>query len=452
MTDTIRSAIGSILSLLPVVITLGALGGLGYWGYRNDWKAPSLGVLLGRVDVEKKDEGEKSEKPEESARDQLAAEDKPLHLVKLASAEVMETAQIKAVPVEEQDIPEHVTANGEILFNQKRYAHLSSRAPGSVWSVEKHEGDEVKKGDVLALISCPEVGTLKIELQQALVENEYRKHELDRLEKGERGIAQHELHDARFFLRKAQNQIRSYQQSLLNLGLSIHSEELAALNDKQIALKLLTLGIPDSLLQRLDAAKLTNNLLPMYAPFDGVVTRRDLVIGEVVNTTMPLFDVADLQELWLMLNVRAEDIHKVRLGQDVRFAIDADAQDTPTAKIDWISTQADEKTRTVLVRGVVPNPQGRLRPFTFGTGRIVIGQNRRVTVPNEALQWDGHSHLVFVQGEKPTEFQPARVRLGTRHEKFTEILSGVKAGQLIATSGSHVLLSEMLKERISGDD
>ena len=75
-----------------------------------------------------------------------------------------------------------------------------------------------------------------------------------------------------------------------------------------------------------------------------------------------------------------------------------------------------------------------------------------MTAPNEALQFDGRSHLVFVRGQSPTEFQPVRVKLGSRHDEFTEIVSGVQPGQIIATSGSHVLLSEMLKKRIGGED
>jgi cobalt-zinc-cadmium efflux system membrane fusion protein len=141
-------------------------------------------------------------------------------------------------------------------------------------------------------------------------------------------------------------------------------------------------------------------------------------------------------------------------GQDVIFHLDGADVDAPLAKIVWVSPEVDEKTRTVVVRAEVPNREGNLRPRTFGSARIVVARNKRLTVPNEALQFDGQSHLVFVQKESPTKFQPVRVTLGPRHElgKFTEIVSGVEAGQTIAVAGSHVLLSVMLKGRIEGDD
>jgi membrane fusion protein, heavy metal efflux system len=227
------------------------------------------------------------------------------------------------------------------------------------------------------------------------------------------------------------------------------------LSDEQVAARLRTLGIPDSLLQGLDESSLTNNLLPMYAPFDGMVIKRDIVKGEIVDPTKPQFVLADLSRLWICLHLHLEDVGRLKVGQEVAFHLDGPNEDAPPAKIVWISAAVDEQTRTVPVRADVANPQGRLRPNTFGDARILVGRQKRLIVPNEALQFDGTSYLVFVRGERSesaTEYLPRRVQLGPRHEEFTVVLSGVEAGQTIATSGSHVLLSEMLRERIGGDD
>ena len=229
-------------------------------------------------------------------------------------------------------------------------------------------------------------------------------------------------------------------------------DELSRLSDEQVADRLRTLGIPGSLLQGLDASTLTSNLLPMYAPFDSMVIKRDIVIGEVVNPTTPQFVLADLSRLWIMLHVRLEDVGKLSDGQEVLFHLNGANEDVPLAKINWISAEVDEKTRTVSVRADVDNPKGRLRPNTFGDARILVREHKRLTVPNGALQFDGSAHVVFARGATDTEFQPLRVELGPRHPDFTVVLSGVKAGQKIAISGTHVLLSEMQKERIGDDD
>ncbi len=413
-----------------------------YLGVEN----PALPVLL-RREADKTEETKKKEEKEVSG-----SVDQPLPLVPLPSEEAAEAAGIKVTAVEERDVGEYVTAFGEIDFDQNRYAHLSSRAAGTAWSVQKNAGDQVKKGEVLALIAAPELAKIKFDLQQTLLLVDTRARLLRRRRETKGAIAPQLVDEAEASLRKARIRLFGYQQSLQDLGLTVHHEDLAKLSEEEIAVRLRTLGIPDSLLQRLDAATLTSNLLPMYAPFDGVVVKRDIVTGEIVNTTTPQFVVADVRRLWLLLHVRLEDADPLAERQDVAFDLDGPGGKAPPTKVAWVSAEVDEKTRTVTVRADVPNPDGRLRPHTLGTGRILVGQARRRIVPNEALQFDGQSHLVFARGESATEYQPLRVKLGPRHDAFTEIVSGVRAGQLIATSGSHVLLSELLKKRIGGED
>jgi cobalt-zinc-cadmium efflux system membrane fusion protein len=466
-----------ILARVPAVLTFAALGGVLWWGYKFDWKIPRLPVLLGQKEStseEKKEEENKAsaDKPPPPVQvlftlhrqddPSKGSADKQLPSIELPSEEALTTAGIQTATVERQSVPEYVTAHGEVDFDQNHYAHLSARASGTAWSVHKRAGDQVKQGDVLALIACPQLAQLKFDLQQTLVLVQIRKRIYERLKSTGRATAGQALDDAESSLREANIRLSNERQSLQNLGLTIHAEELTSLNDEQVAARLRndeqvaarlrTLGIPDSLLQRLDARTLTNNLLPMYAPFDGVVVKRDIVIGEVVGPSTPQFVLADLRGLWIMLHVRLEDAHKLADNQDVTFHLDGADVDAPPAKVTWVSPEVDEKTRTVVVRAEVPNPKGDLRPRTFGSARILVARNERLTVPNEALQFDGQSHLVFVRGKSSTEFQPVRVMLGPRHEKFTEIVSGVEAGQDIAIAGSHVLLSVMLKDRIEGDD
>jgi cobalt-zinc-cadmium efflux system membrane fusion protein len=436
-----------LLHQVPTVLTLAVLGGVAYWGYRWDWKIPSLPVLLGRAQPNSDEDKKEEEKKEETT-----AEDAPLPLVSLGSEEAMERAGVKPAAVEQRVIDETVSAHGEVEFNQDHYAHLSTRASGTAWGVYKHAGDQVKKGDVLALIASPELVRLKFDLQQDLLLVDTRERLLRRLKTAGTSTSGQALDNAEAFLREARIRLSNEQQSLQNLGLSIQAEDLAQLSDEQIAARLRTLGISDSLLQRLESTTLPSSLLPMYAPFDGMVVKRDIVIGEMVSPSTPQFVLADLHELWLMLHVRLEDVGILREGQDVQFHLDGPGEDAPPAKIAWISSEVDEKTRTVFVRADVANPKGRLRPRTFGSARITVAQHESLIVPNEALQFDGKSYLVFVQSTTPTEFQPVRVKLGPRHEEFTEIVSGVRAGQTIAGAGSHVVLSEMLKKRIGGED
>jgi cobalt-zinc-cadmium efflux system membrane fusion protein len=438
-----------LLGLVPTVFTFTLLGAIAWWGYIWDWKVPALPELLNPSAAKKNEEtGTQSEDKERKNTDNS------LPPIQLTSEEKLEAAGIKTGPVKELLIGDYVSAHGHIDFDQNRYAHLSTRASGTAWSVLKQRGDEVKKGDVLALIASPELARLKFDLQQTLVTVQTRQAIYKRLEESGPGTAAKDKESAQFALRDARIALSKDHQSLQNLGLNVSLDGLAALNDEQVTARLRTLGIPDTLLQRLDESTLTNNLLPMYAPFDGVVIQRDIVIGEMVDPSKPQFILADLSQLWICMHLRLENVGRLKEGQEVAFHLDGPNEDTPPAKIGWISAEVDDKTRTVAVRANVANPNGRLRPGSFGDARILVDQRKRLIVPNEALQFDvdSKSHLVFVRGESSTEFLPRRVQLGPRHEDFTVVLSGVEAGQTIAVSGTHVLLSEMQRERIGGDD
>lgn len=471
----IRNLTWMLLGQVPTLLTLALLGVIAWWGYVWDWKVPPLTELLESSARKKSEEAEKkqeSENKEPQNADSSLHEvvlrvlvsggnnkepqkaDAPLPLLQLPSEEAMEAAGIEPKPVVERQIDEYVTAHGHIDYDQNHYAHLATRASGTAWSVFKREGDEVKKGDVLALIASPELAALKFDLQQTLLTVKTRERYYKRLKDAGPGVgtAWKDVDSAEFALRDTKIALSKNQQSLQNLGLKISVDELASLSDEQVAVRLRTLGIPDSLLQHLSDRTLTNNLLPMYAPFDGMVVKRDVVIGEMVTPANPQFHLADLRQLWICLHVRMEDAGRLKEGQEVVFHLDGPNEDAPPAKIRWISAEVDEKTRTVPVRAEVANPQGRLRPNSFGDARILVGRQKRAIVPNEALQFDGTSHLVFVRGKSATEFQPRRVQLGPRYKDVTVVLNGVEAGQTIAASGSHVLLSAMLKDRIAGED
>jgi cobalt-zinc-cadmium efflux system membrane fusion protein len=166
--------------------------------------------------------------------------------------------------------------------------------------------------------------------------------------------------------------------------------------------------------------------------------------------------VADFSRLWLTVNVRQEDARYLSLGQSVLFT-PSDSKDAADArgKIGWISTSADEKTRTVKVRVNLPNDDGRLRANTFGTARIVLREEpKAIVVPSEAVHWDGTCHVVFVrdrnylQAGSPKFFHVRSVRSGFKEAGATEIIAGLLPGEVIASKNSVVLQSQLLKSNL----
>jgi cobalt-zinc-cadmium efflux system membrane fusion protein len=117
-------------------------------------------------------------------------------------------------------------------------------------------------------------------------------------------------------------------------------------------------------------------------------------------------------------------------------------------KLTWISSQVDDRTRTVRVRADLPNPDGLLRAKMFGRARIVLHDNEEVvTVPAGAVQTDGCCQLVFVQ-ESETVFQPRKIVLGADANGIVEVLEGLQENELVASTGSFLMKTEILKSNI----
>jgi cobalt-zinc-cadmium efflux system membrane fusion protein len=160
--------------------------------------------------------------------------------------------------------------------------------------------------------------------------------------------------------------------------------------------------------------------------------------------------------MWLTLSVREDDARYVSLGQPVLFRPNSSAHEAEIrGGVAWISTSADDQTRTVKVRVELPNADGRLRANTFGLGRIVLREEARaVVVPSEAVHWDGDCHVVFVRDKhfhqegSPKFFHVRTVRPGVKEGNTTEIIAGLLPGEVIATKNSVVLEAQLLKSNL----
>lgn len=381
-----------------------------------------------------------------------------LRLIQFATADAVERAGVKLALVTERPMAESVAASGEITYDQTRVARLSSRVPGTVWRVLKKVGEPVERGEVLALVDAADVGRAKTEFLQALVQFHLRRRSVERLTPlvASGAAPERQLREAESALSEARIRFLSAQQVLVNLGLPAtevpaRADDGGPLDAEQIAHKIQFLGLPDALSETLDRKTTPATLLPLKAPLGGLVTSREVVPGEVVDTTKVLLVVADVARMWLAIDVRLEDARALAVGQPVTFRPDGSAEHVE-GKVTWISTAVDEKTRTVKARAELDNAAGTLRARTFGAARVVLREEpRALVVPAEALHWEGCCSVVFVQDrDRPNLFHPRKVRPGAQDGAFVEILVGVLPGETVAAAGSAVLRAELLKHKLGG--
>lgn len=472
MTNWIRPILSRFVANLSLVLTLAGLAGLAWLGHHSDWKVPAFSDLWNKSDKDEDpmpEQGEPTPLPiDDTSPPGVPLPQAPeLKTIRLESPATAARAGFRLAPAQVRTMSQQVRAYGVLDYDQTRYAHLSTRAPGMTWRVLAGLGDRVHKGDVLAIIESMDVGKAKADFLQSLVQVNVKTTILKQLEDKPDAVPERTRLDARTALREARIKLLNDQQTLANLGLPVRAEDLANLTDEQMVRQVRLLGLPPKLLEGLDLETLTANLLPLKAPFDGEVISRNIVIGEIASPSTPQFALADVSRLWVMLDVRSEEAGRLSLGQEVVFAPDGAPEEkvavAPSTsgvergegtrvQVDWISPEVDEKTRTVRVRATVPNSHHQLRPHTFGTGRIIVRSHPdSLVVPNESLQADGPYQLVFVRIDDQT-FEPRLVQVGVKDEKYTEILSGLTAGELVVTTGSFVLKTELFKDRLGGDD
>jgi cobalt-zinc-cadmium efflux system membrane fusion protein len=372
---------------------------------------------------------------------------------------------IDVQPVIERQMEEHVVAPGAMTYVPNSVAALAARAPGTVWRVEKRLGDVVRQGETLVILDASAVGDAKAEFLESLVAAELKQLTVSRLESAGEAVAGRQLAEARSALRQALVARFNAQQALINLGFSIRHEDFEGLSDVERSRKIHFLGLPAGLAGSLDRASTSANLIPVVAPFDGVVIKCDVVRGEVVSPESSELAIANIDKMLLRLNINKEDALRVSVGQPIEYVADG-IPGTLNCRVNWISTELDDKTRTLQALAEVDNPlvdadgngtsHRLLKANTYGVGRIrVRNQPSAMAVPAMAVQWDGDKHFVFVEERAVDDddidaiYCQREVVPGTVDDGYVEIVKGLENGARVVVDGSHMLKSEMATRKLT---
>jgi len=363
-----------------------------------------------------------------SQRAPVADCSKSQSLITLASVGMAEEIGLALETVAESPLSHGIVRTAEVAYNGNRYARLSSRAPGVIIEMPSDLGVPVKKGDILAVIDSIDLGVAKADLLQSIESmslwqtSHEREQQLLKDGVGTQRAAleaQNRLAESRIAVAKA-------KQALRLLGLS--TEQIAAVERDSD----------------------TTSEMQLRATFDGLVVERNGVMGESVAPGSPIIAVADTTTMWAMLDLAEADVVNVKPGQEITLAVDALKGRGFPGRLTWVSTQLDDRTRTVKARAELDNAEGLLRAHMFGRARIVTHQaENTLTVPKAAVHWEGCCNVVFkLASDDRTQFQAQRVQLGVESGDRIEVLAGLIGGEQIVTKGSFLLKTEILKGSI----
>ncbi len=296
-----------------------------------------------------------------------------------------------------------------LVWNEERTQRIYPAFAGRVTAIQADLGQSVKAGAPLALMASPDFGQAQADTAKAQAGQSLAQQSLKR---------QRELFEAGIIARKDLEQ----------------AEADAAGAQAEVARAAARTRLYGS-------ASGVNQQLALAAGMGGVVVERNLNPGQEVRPDQSgpaLFVVTDPTSLWVQIDARETDLASLRPGDPITLQVPAYPGATFTGKVTATADAIDPGTRTIKVRGVVPNADRRLKAEMLATARVQESRAGGVVVPASAIVLDGTRHIVFVRRESGV-FEPRKVELA--HEGPAEVLvaSGLQPGEAVVNQNALLL-------------
>ncbi|MBZ0173184.1 MAG: efflux RND transporter periplasmic adaptor subunit, partial [Phycisphaerales bacterium] len=457
------------LLLLPSLIAIALLG----VGCDRAEEHDDHGAEVGHAESDGHTHGAEEDEHAGEAGDGHGHDEHEEDVVRL-TPEQLERAGVRIEPLAGGTITTHVTLPAEVGLNQDAVLHVTPRVPGIVSDVRVFLGNDVRAGDLLAVIESPELGEAKIAFLQAVQAKAIADAELDRqrtisdntatlLDLLRQEPSTDELQERAADLRIGANKGRllsayarlraaeanyAREKELRDRGLSTQGDLLAAQEaynsnqadyfaafedvdftfrlrfqeaerSAQVASsavgnaerRLHLLGLTDEQVRGIETEPDINvSRYELTAPIGGRIVTKHITNGERVSLDEAVYTIANLDTVWLNISVYARYTDLIDEGQEVTVHA---GDRTVRGVVDYISAVVSEDTRTVSARVVLPNDNRAWKPGEFVTVRVeTASMSAARVVPIEAIQFYEGREVVFVQSEEG--IMPVPVRIGTR--------------------------------------
>ncbi len=289
----------------------------------------------------------------------------------------MQTVGIVVAPLEYKALDESIRANGSLVLPKSYKAQISALYGGQIKRLLVHSGDKVKKGQVVAYISSPEVIQLQEEYWRAKTSLDLAKSDFER-----------------------QTKLKQSGGSSEKKYLSAKGEYIS-LNArlKSLSTKLSLVGLNPKTMQ--DGA--VQSTIALRSPLSGVISAVNSSIGVYLDASSPLAEVIDNSGLHLELNVYEQDLSKVRLGQTIHFTLTNAPRREYDAKVYSIGASFSQDSHTILVHCHLDRIEPNFIDGMNITGLVSAGGGKPLPVlPEEAIVHnDGKDYAyMFVPAEE----------------------------------------------------
>ncbi|MBE2172193.1 efflux RND transporter periplasmic adaptor subunit [Acinetobacter oleivorans] len=336
----------------------------------------------------------------------------------LLTAQQMQEQNLKIEQAELGEVPQLQTYPAKLVVNTDRQAHVSPSFSGRVEAVYVELGQQVKKGQALASLLVPDLVDQQANLQ----------------------IAQSNLDLAR--------QDYERERSLWSQGISAKQDYQRAYNAYQQAQ--IQVKAARSRLSAFGAGSGSGGRYTLTAPIAGMVSNKDIVVGENVQLADQLFIINQLDQLWLEFILPSTANLNLQPNQQIEFK-SLQTGNAFNAQVQSLTTEADAQTGRLQVRAKVLANSSELRPNLMVNVELnSSGTTQKVTrVKAQAIQQVEGKDVIFIPKMVKTgfEFEPVTVQLGQRSKdgQWVEVVKGINPSQRYVAEGSFLLKSELEK-------
>ncbi|MEX0998174.1 MAG: efflux RND transporter periplasmic adaptor subunit [Flavobacteriaceae bacterium] len=307
----------------------------------------------------------------------------------IMSENALRLANVSTMIVGKSDAERSIRLNGKVQVDERNSYSQTSHIPGRIEQLRINAtGEKVSRGQTLAQIYSPELVTAQQELLQAYAIR----------------ASQPELFEA------AKTKLRNWK-------------------------------ISNGQIDQIIANQKPLDRFSIQADVSGVVTKKNVELGDYVERGMSLYEIADLSKLWVLFDVYESQMAWVKEGSVVEFTINSFPGETFEGKISFVDPLLNTQTRVATARVEVPNKDGRLKPEMFASGvvKTAPGQTveNEIVLPKSAVLWTGKRAIVYVK--KENGFTLREVELGAALGENYIVKSGLTEGEEVVVNGAFTI-------------
>ncbi|WP_027179548.1 efflux RND transporter periplasmic adaptor subunit [Maridesulfovibrio bastinii] len=288
---------------------------------------------------------------------------------------------------------------GKVDYDETRMGIITAWTGGRIDKLYiDYTGSPVRKGQAMASIYSPELMTAQAELIQSV-----------------KAIKALEGSSLKVVKSTAKRTERAAREKLKLLGLSA----------RQI----------NAIIQRGEAA----DHVTLYSPLSGIVIQKDVDEGMYVKTGTPVYKIADLRKVWVILEVYESDLPWIKMGMNVKFTTEAFPGERFEGKVSYIDPMVNEKTRTIRVRLDVTNKDSKLKPGMFVKAVNVTDKKKEtnLVIPASAPLVTGRRAVVYVAVPgKEGVYEGREIVLGPKAGDYYVVKYGLSEGEEVVTKGN----------------